>query len=185
MMNASFNLRLATESDIPALESLIPISALALQSDFYQASQIKAALGPVFGVDKQLINDGTYFVTTTLDKIIGCGGWSLRRSQFGGSLNRKHPDPKLNPETDAARIRAFFVDPNHARKGIGTALMNACESAIVKAGFTRIEITATLTGEKLYTRFDYKLVEKLNIPLENEPPLPAVRLYKEIPLNKM
>lgn len=184
-MNPSFSLRLATTRDIPALETLIPISAFALQSEFYQTSQIKAALGPVFGVDRQLIEDGTYFVVTIGDKIVACGGWSRRRSQFGGSQDRSQPDPKLNPETEAARVRAFFVDPEHARKGIGTALMNACESAIVTAGFTRIEITATLTGEKLYTRFGYRQVERLTIPLNNEAPLLAVRLYKEIFLNSL
>ena len=180
-MQASFHLRTARPSDIPALESLIPISAFALQKESYEPEQIQAALGPVFGVDQQLIDDGTYFVTTIDNKIVGCGGWSLRQSQFGGSQDRTQPNPKLNPKIDAARIRAFFVDPDHARKGIGTALMNACESAIVTAGFTRIEITATLTGEKLYTRFGYKLVERMTIPLTNEAPLPAVLLYKELP----
>ncbi len=179
-MDASFSIRLATRDDIPQMDTLIPSSSFKLQSEFYQPGQIKAALGPVFGVDEQLIEDGTYFVATIDCKIVGCGGWSFRLSQFGGSHGRKRPTTRLDPKTDAAKIRAFFVDPAFARKGIGTALMNACESAIVREGFSRIEITATLAGEKLYTRFGYRLIERMSIPLENEAPLPAVRLFKEI-----
>src|SRR5688572_7061077 len=88
--NASMNWepRLATESDIPALEAFIPLSARELQADYYTPNQIEAAIGPVFGVDRQLIQDRTYFVMEQGGEIIGCGGWSRRPTMFGGDRHR-------------------------------------------------------------------------------------------------
>src|SRR5690242_13201933 len=111
--------RLALDSDIPALEELIPLSVRVLQAAHYSASQLDAALGPVFGVDRQLIRDGTYFVVEESGRIIGCGGWSKRRTLYGGDRERPGEDEELNAEADPARIRAFFVHPDWARRGIG------------------------------------------------------------------
>ena len=167
-------------NDLPVLEALIPRSAFELQKNLYSEQQIKAALGPVFGVDRQLIADGTYYVVTDRDAIVGCGGWSFRKSQFGGSEGRKQEDPRLDPEHDAARIRAFFVDPGFARQGIGSALMNQCETAILAMGFERVEITATLAGERLYERFGYSVVDRDEIPLIGAASMATVRMFKKM-----
>ena len=103
--------RLAQEADIPQLEVLIPVSVRALQAAHYSPAQMEAALGPVFGVDRQLIRDGTYFVVEYESQIVGCGGWSKRRSLYGGDRDRVEADPELDPKCDAARVRAFFVHP--------------------------------------------------------------------------
>src|SRR5881394_3535310 len=116
--------RLAREEDIPALEALIPISVHGLQAAHYSAAQMEAALGPVFGVDRQLIRDGTYFVVADQERILGCGGWSKRKSLYGGDGHRDQPDPELDPANDPARIRAFFVHPDCARRGIGRAILS-------------------------------------------------------------
>src|SRR5688500_14931887 len=120
-------LRLAREDDVSSLEALIPLSVRALQAAHYSPAQMDAALGPVFGVDRQLIRDGTYFVAEREGAIVGCGGWSRRRSLYGGDGGRELEDALLDPQRDAARVRAFFVHPDWARRGIGRSIMAACE----------------------------------------------------------
>src|SRR5437667_5868906 len=104
--------RLAREDDIEELEVLIPLSVRALQAAHYSPAQMAAALGPVFGVDRQLIRDGTYFVVEHERRIIGGGGWSKRQTHYGGDAGRTGEDPQLDPVRDAARVRAFFVHPD-------------------------------------------------------------------------
>ena len=171
--------RLASEQDIPALETLIPLSVRRLQAAYYSPHQMEAALGPVFGVDRLLIADGTYFVTEHETQITGCGGWSRRKSLFGGDSARPTPDAALDPERDPARIRAFFVHPDWARRGIGRSILVACEQAIREARFRSIELVATLAGEPLYATFGYAAVERYDIPLANGLGLPAVRMTKQ------
>jgi GNAT superfamily N-acetyltransferase len=174
-----WTLRLAREEDIPALTQLIPLSVWALQAAHYSPAQMTAALGPVFGVDQQLIRDGTYYVAATADQIVGCGGWSKRRTLFGGSAGRQDDDAdQLDPRHDAARIRAFFVHPDWARQGIGRALLAACEQAIQNAGFRTIDLVATLAGEPLYARFGYRAIHRYEIDLPGGLKLPAVKMTK-------
>jgi len=170
--------RLAREEDVPQLETLIPLSVRALQASFYSPAQMNAALGTIFGVDRQLIRDGTYFVVEMEGQIVGCGGWSLRRSLYGSDRERRGEDPRLDPASDPARVRAFFVHPEFARRGIGRSIMDACKKAIVAAGFRKIEIVATLAGEPLYASFGCKVVERFEIPMANGLRLPVVRMAK-------
>jgi len=155
-----------------------------LQRDAYSREQIDAALGPVFGVDVQLIEDGTYFVVEDKGKIVGCGGWSFRKSLFGGSEDKSVPDPKLDLKTDSARVRAFFIDPDYARQGIGSAIMKECEDALIAMGFAHVEISATLVGEPLYTKFGYESVEHYEIPLEGVKPMEVIKMTKSIRTSK-
>lgn len=172
--------RLACLADVPELERLIPLSVRVLQAPYYSPAQMEAAFGPVFGVDRQLIEDGTYFVIEEAQQIIACGGWSRRKSLFGGGAGGATAESLLNPAKDAARVRAFFVHPDWARRGLGKALLLACENAIRAAGFHRIELVATLAGVPLYRAHGY--VEELSyeIPLSNGLGLPAVRMTKQL-----
>jgi N-acetylglutamate synthase-like GNAT family acetyltransferase len=170
--------RLAREDDIPALETLIPISVRTLQAPHYAPAQMEAALGPVFGVDRQLIRDGTYFVVERDGQIVGCGGSSKRNSLFGGDSGRCGEDALLNPECNSARIRAFFVHPVWARRGIGRGILAACESVIQAAGFHFAELVATLAGERFYAAFDYSADEQYEIPMSADLTLPVVRMMK-------
>lgn len=172
--------RLAREDDIPALEALIPVSVRTLQAPCYSSAQIETALGPVFGVDRQLIRDGTYFVVESGSEIVGCGGWSKRRSLYGSDRHRAEPDAELDPARDAARVRAFFVHPQYARRGIGRSLMAACERAIRAAGFRTVDIVATLAGEPLYASFGYTEVERCEIALAGSLSLPVVRMTRRL-----
>src|SRR5947208_8515314 len=172
--------RLAREDDIEELEVLIPLSVRALQAPHYSPAQMDAALGPVFGVDRQLIRDGTYFVVENGSQIVGCGGWSKRRSLYGGDRHRAKADPELDPTRDAARVRAFFVHPAWARRGIGRSIMSACERAIIAAGFSKVDIVATLAGEPLYASFGYTVVERYEIPMTGGISLPVVRMTRRL-----
>jgi GNAT superfamily N-acetyltransferase len=177
---APWSIRLAYEDDIPALERLIPLSARALLAPHYSAEQIDAALGPVFGVDRQLIRDGTYFVADAGREIVACGGWGRRRSLFGGDAGRDDAADALDPRTEPARIRAFFVHPEWNRRGLGRALLAACEEAIRSAGFRETELVATLAGEPLYAAHGHIAVERFGIVVAGVPPLPAVRMRKRL-----
>jgi GNAT superfamily N-acetyltransferase len=170
--------RLAREEDVPALEELIPSSVWELQAPYYSPAQMAAALGPVFAVDRQLIRDGTYFAVEHDGTIVGGGGWSRRRSLYGGDNGRATEDDLLDPQKDAARVRAFFVHPSWARRGIGRSIMVACEQAIVAAGFRTVDIVATLAGEPLYAAFGYVAVERYEIPMAGGLGLPVVRMTK-------
>jgi GNAT superfamily N-acetyltransferase len=170
--------RLAREEDIFALEILIPLSVQKLQAAYYSSAQMDAALGPVFGVDRQLIRDGTYFVVENATQIVGCGGWSKRKTMYGGDCDRAGEDPELDPVCEPARVRAFFVHPDWARKGIGRSILQCCESAAVKAGFKNAELVATLAGEPLYARFGYAVIERYEAPMTGGLTLPVVRMAK-------
>jgi hypothetical protein len=178
LSGADWTLRLARELDIPALEILIPLSVRTLQAAHYSAAQMEAALGPVFGVDRQIIRDGTYFAMEQQGRIVGCGGWSFRKTLFGGDRDRPGEETRLDPKRDAARIRAFFIHPDLARRGIGRSILIACEAALQKAGFQSAELVATLTGEPFYASFDYAVIERYEVSMANGLALPVVRMAK-------
>ncbi len=176
-----FALRLAAPDDVGALEDLIALSTRALQAPYYSREQIDGALGTVFAVDRQLIADRTYFVAHSGATLSGCGGWSRRKTLFGGDAGRDATqDALLDPARDAARIRAFFVHPECARRGIGTAILDACERAAAKAGFTELELVATLAGVPLYRCGGFLATESFDITLPNGLTMPAVRMHKTI-----
>jgi predicted N-acetyltransferase YhbS len=176
----NIHLRLATRNDIPALKQLIPESVRHLSKGYYSEEQIESALIHMFGVDTQLIEDGTYFVAESEGQIVGCGGWSKRKTLYGGDQFKETEDPLLDPRLEPARIRAFFVHPAWARRGIGSQIMQASEKAALEAGFQELELAATLPGEPLYRAFGYEAVEKMEAPLSGADTLPGVRMRKRI-----
>ncbi len=178
-MKRRWSVRLAREVDAPAIEILIRVSARVLQSSHYSETQIERALGSVFGVDHQLLSDRTYFVAEHKGQIVGCGGWSKRKTLFGGDAMKTEMDIELDPKRDSARIRAFFVHPAWARCGIGRAILERCEKAIQLAGFGSVELVATLTGEPFYGACNYSQGERFEVPLANGLTLPVVRMVKQ------
>ena len=158
----SISLRHATFNDIPTLESLIARSARGLSTAEYTLSQIEGALKGAFGVDSQLIKDQTYFVVEEDGEIVGCGGWSYRSTLFGGDARDGRDSSLLDPRRQAAKIRAFFVDPSKARRGIGSLLLERCEQEAREHGFAHVELMATLPGVKLYAARGYTGAETVN-----------------------
>ena len=177
----SYTIRQAVPADTPTLRALIDSSVRGLQAADYTPIQLELALKTVYGVDTQLIADGTYFVVQdAAGSIVGCGGWSKRKTLFGGDNWSAREDSLLDPSTDAAKIRAFFVHPKWARKGIGTIILEACEQAAAAAGFTRLEMGATLTGVPFYQAKGYTEIEKVEVPLADGESLPIVRMGKRV-----
>lgn len=174
----NLTLRTAVPADIPALTALIAASVRVLQAPDYTESQREGALKSVYGVDTQLIADRTYFVAEVDGTIVACGGWSKRKTLFGADHCAGREDSLLDPACDAAKIRAFFVHPGWVRRGIGTRVLEACESAALAAGFRRFEMGATLTGVALYKARGYREVEEIGVPLGNGELLPIVRMEK-------
>jgi GNAT superfamily N-acetyltransferase len=185
-MPPAFAIRPAVPADIPILRDLIDASVRGLQSGDYSPAQIDSALRTVFGIDSQLIEDGTYLLVEAVladsnkkPVIVACGGWSKRKTLYGGDRWRDRQDEMLDPNSDAAKIRAFFIHPDWARQGIGTQLLDACESAAHAAGFTRFEMGATLTGAKLFQKRGYVATERLEVPLEGDITLSIIHMVKE------
>ena len=183
-----FNLRLATGQDLPALQALIEASVRGLQAGDYTPAQIEGALGTVLGVDTQLIADRTYFVAETLvqdsearPRLAGCGGWSKRKTLFGADRGPGREPALLDPATDAARVRAIFVHPEFARRGLGSLILATVEDAARAAGFSRFEMGSTLTGVPLYSLKGYVKVERIEVPLWNGEALPVVKMVKHLP----
>jgi GNAT superfamily N-acetyltransferase len=182
---SKFHLRRATSADIPRLREIIEASVRGLQSADYTPAQIEGALKSVYGVDSQLIADGTYFVAEIESQegtpiIVACGGWSKRKTLYGGDQFSAREDSLLDPASDAAKIRAFFVHPDWARRGIGGMILEACEKAAADAGFTRLEMGATLSGVPFYRAKGYQELERQDAPLGNGDFLPIVRMAREI-----
>jgi GNAT superfamily N-acetyltransferase len=188
----NFAIRQAVADDIPVLHLLIDTSVRRLQAQDYTPTQIESALTTVYGVDSQLIADGTYFVVeaegirsnlgTREERalIVGCGGWSKRKTLYGGDRWIAREDTLLEPRTDAAKIRAFFVHPEWVRRGIGSMILDACERAAEEAGFRRFEMGATLTGVPLYRARGYVELERMEVPLANGESLPIVHMEKRL-----
>jgi N-acetylglutamate synthase-like GNAT family acetyltransferase len=177
----SISIRLATLDDIRALQQLIRESVSVLSANYYTARQIESGLEHVFGVDTQLILDKTYFVAESQEDIVGAGGWSKRRTLYGGDQRKsEQADPLLDPASEAARIRAFYIHPRSSRRGIGTLILEACENAAREAGFKRVELAATLPGEPFYLARGYQKGEEILVETPDGQSLPTFRMMREL-----
>lgn len=173
----AFAHRLATEEDVPALRALMHIAIEQLQHDFLDPDQLRASHA-VMGIDTQLIADRTYFIVEEDGRLAGCGGWSMRATLYGGDHSAGRDAALLDPAVDAARIRAMYTHPDFVRRGVGRLILQLCESAAVKAGFTRAEMMATLAGEPLYTACGYLPIERTQSPPINGVAVPLVRMSR-------
>ena len=185
MESTHVNMRVATEEDIRALHVLIEQSVRRLQANDYTPAQIEGALGHALGLDTQLVADRTYFVAEMRDddgemRMVGCGGWSHRKTLFGSDGGPGRVGDLLDPRIDAAKIRAIFVHPDWARRGLGSLILQHCEEAARAAGFTRLEMGSTLTGVPLYRLKGYVEQERIDIPLPNGEALPVIKMTKEV-----
>ncbi len=173
-------MRPAQLADIPEITALIERSARELSKDDYSQEQLDWALKGTLGVDTQLINDQSYFVIEYHKSIIACGGWSFRHTLFGGDDKQARNPQRLEPRTEPAKIRAFFVCPNHARKGLGTWLLKTCEQAALKHGFNQVELMATLPGARLYQKYGYIAQKPLNYALTNYLSIQFIPMLKSL-----
>ena len=174
-------LRIARLDDRDAIEALIARSARELSTGFYTSEQVASLLRYVFGADTQLIRDGTYFVCEADGgALVAAGGWSRRGTLFGADRMKATADPLLDPATDAARIRAFFVDPGWARRGLGRRLFAECQAAARSAGFRTLALVATLPGEPLYRALGFELTERFALRLPDGTEVPVGHMSRRI-----
>lgn len=161
-----YEIRKARIDERDEIQQLIQSSARQLSRAEYSTQQIEAAIRDVFGVDSSLILDGTYFVAESARELVGCGGWSRRRTLFGGDQFSDRDTSQLNPELDAARIRAFFIHPNFARHGIARSILARCEAEAGEQGFRTLELMSTLPGIKFYEACGYERVESVELDVK-------------------
>ena len=175
-----FDVRVATDADVPALRTLIAVSVRGLSVGYYTPAQAESALVHVFGPDTQLIADGTYYVVESGGVLVAAGGWSRRRTLYGGDQTKSGADPTLDPATEPARIRAFFVHPAWARRGLGRLLFEHCRDAAHAAGFRELTLVATLPGVPLYTALGFVEGERFAVPMPDGLELPVIRMTRKI-----
>ena len=173
-------LRHALPADSAAIETLIAASARGLGPGFYSTAQIEAALGSAFGVDSQLIADQTYYLALHGEVVAGCGGWSFRATLFGSDRERERNARRLDPATEAARIRAFFVHPDAARQGVGSLILQRCEDDARRMGFQRLALMSTLPGLAFYRHHGFVPGERVTHRLPGEIPIEFVPMEKPL-----
>jgi len=166
-MSNQQHIRLAQPNDYEAIEALIQHSMGMLGLAFYTSEQLGEAIGSIFGLDRQLVVDQTYYVVEDGNQLLACGGWSWRDTLFGSDQRRERNNERLNPNTDPARIRAFFVHPDATRRGIASQLLSHCEQAALKLGFHQLTLMATLSGVTFYERSGYCSEEPIDYQLES------------------
>lgn len=182
-MRKLLRIRKAKQEDIPSIEALISAAVRGLMQGTYSVKQLEAALNVWLGVDSQLVRDGTYFVVEREGRdgarvLAGCGGWSMRKTEYGGDRRPARDDALLDAATEAARIRVFFTHPEWARHGIGSRILEASERAAAEAGFTRFELGATLNAVPFYEKHGYRGLEQIALPLATGESFPILRMTK-------
>jgi GNAT superfamily N-acetyltransferase len=173
------HLRIATREDIPAIETLMAASMAALLPKFLDQKQVERS-SESMGVDTLLVDDGTYFLVYVDDTLAGCGGWSRRRTLYGGNHTSGRDDQLADPATEPAKIRAMYTHPDFTRRGIGRFLLEAGENAARAQGFKSMEMGSTAPGRPLYEACGYVLVEDLSQPSEDGTVVPILRMRKEL-----
>jgi len=175
---AELSHRLARLDEVDALRGLMDAAITQLQKPFLDGRQI-ASSRTIMGLDTQLIADGTYFVVESGGRLAGCGGWSRRATLYGGDQSPGRSAALLDPARDAARVRAMYTHPDHARRGVGRLILALCETAARQEGFRTLELMATLAGEPLYRAAGYGVIESVEDP-RGGAPVPLLRMRKSL-----
>lgn len=175
-----YSIRKARLEDRDAIQELIAASARGLSRTDYSNQQIESAITDVFGVDTSLIADGTYFLAERDGELVGCGGWSKRKTLFGGDQFATRDATELDPQSEPAKIRAFFVHPQWARKGIAQAILRECEQEARAAGFRSLQLMATLPGVKFYVACGYEESEQFDYEMASGGTLRLVPMAKSL-----
>ncbi|MGE0545626.1 MAG: GNAT family N-acetyltransferase [Kofleriaceae bacterium] len=175
----AWQVRHAGADDIPAIQSVMDRSIRQLMAEFLAPAAIAASI-ELMGLDTQLIADGTYFAIDDGERLVGCGGWSRRATLFGGDHTKGRNDALLDSRTEPARVRAMYTDPDYARRGIGRAILIACEAAARADGFRRVELAATLAGEPLYRAAGYSPIEAFEQVTSTGVSVPLIRMGKPL-----
>lgn len=173
-----FTSRLARADDVPALDPLVQAAIDELQKGFLDRAQIRSSHA-IMGLDRQLIDDGTYFVIQSGGRPVGCGGWSRRATLYGADHSAGRDGTLLDPAKEPARVRAMYTRPGFTRRGIGRLILSLCESAAAAEGFTRLELMSTLSGRPLYAAVGFEAIEEV-VDASGGVPVALIRMGKDI-----
>jgi GNAT superfamily N-acetyltransferase len=171
-------IRVATVADVAVLVPLMEAAIDQLQRGFLDDDQIESSKA-IMGIDRQLIEDGTYFVVEIDGIAAGCGGWSRRATLYGGDHSAGRDAALLDPVTEPARVRAMYTHPDFTRRGVGRLVLEACESAAAAEGFATLELMATRSGRPLYDAFGFEAVEEID-DASGGAPVPLTRMRKAV-----
>ena len=175
--------RLAAAEDVPRIRELMRASILEIFPRFHDARQTASAAEHIGDPDATLIEDGTFFVFEHEGEIVACGGWSRRDKLFTGAGGEVAGTARLlDPATEPARVRAMFVRSDWTRRGIGRAILEACERAAAAEGFTKLALMATLPGEQLYRAYGFREIERTIITMPDGVELDGVAMERPIQL---
>ncbi len=175
----NFRITLATQNDLGAISELMQTAIRELQKPFLNDAQIASSFD-IMGLDSQLVEDGTYYLVEERGALVGCGGWSRRATLYGGSHSANRDASLLDPDKDAARIRAMYTHPGHARRGVGRSILETCENAASNEGFGRAELVATLSGEPLYRACGYSVLKETLAETQSGMPIPVRLMGKDL-----
>jgi GNAT superfamily N-acetyltransferase len=173
-------LRIATTEDASAIEALMKASGDVLFRRFYDDRQAASAVRFVSQIDPMLLADGTYFVLEADGGLVACGGWSRRDRLYTGSGVGTDDARLLDPATEAARVRAMFTHADWTRRGLGRRILEACEEAAAREGFTRLSLMATLPGVPLYRAYGFAQLEEIEITMPDGVTLPCATMEKPV-----
>ena len=173
-------LRIGTPEDGPAIETLMCVSGDVLFRRFYDQHQAESAVRYVSTVDPLLLDDGTYFVIEAVGELVACGGWSRRDRLYTGSGDSEGDARLLDPATEPARVRAMFTRADWTRRGLGRRILEACEGAAAREGFTRLSLMATLPGVPLYRAYGFEPVEEVDVRLPDGVTLKSMTMEKTV-----
>ena len=174
-----FSHRHATLADLRELHSLADAAIRRLIGAYLDPERVEASF-EIMGIDPQLIEDGTYFAIESERRIVGCGGWSRRATMFGHHHTQGRDSRLLDPATEPARVRAMYTHPDFVRQGIGRLILELCETAARREGFTALELVATVAGEPLYVASGFALIDRIDVPTSNGVTVPCARMRKAI-----
>ena len=173
-------LRVATLADADRIETLMKESAAAIFPRWYGEREAASAVEHVAVVDRLLLEDGTYFVLEAGGEVVACGGWSRRDRLYTGSGDGADDARLLDPAAEPARVRAMFVRDDWTRRGLGRRIIDACEEAAQREGFSRMALSATLPGVPLYQACGFEPLEEVDTVLVDGVRLRCVTMEKPI-----
>tara|TARA_B000000475_G_scaffold229516_1_gene194656 strand:+ start:97 stop:627 length:531 start_codon:yes stop_codon:yes gene_type:complete len=171
--------KIAVSSDISSISKLMDLAIEGNMAKLLSEEQLEAAKESM-GLDTQLIKDQTYFVVYAGQILVGCGGFSYRKTLFGGDHTPNRSDGLLDPILDPAKIRAMYTHPLWARKGVGTYILKLAEKESEKRGFKSFELMATVSGKLLYEKRDYQITEQIDYLSKVGNKVPMYRMMKKI-----
>jgi GNAT superfamily N-acetyltransferase len=183
-VNESPVLRQAVRADVPSLAALMRQSVLDVFPHFHDERETQAAARYLTEPDVALIDDGTYFVHEVGGELVACGGWSKRAKLYTGSGAAPTDDRLLDPATEPARVRAMFVRSDWTRRGLGRAILARSVAAARDAGFTTLELMATMPGVPLYRSFGFREVRRVGVPLPNGVVLAGMAMDRPVLLER-